>query len=165
LKGWKNVSQKHRNTKAKNQVNKKKRHAAGRKQRQTWAWLGVGAAAIVIMVAALILIPRLTANPQISVDQAYQKYKQGAFFLDVRAQAEWDQAHIANSTLIPLDDLPGHFSDLPKDRDIVVVCLTGHRALEGVTLLRNAGFSRATCLTGGLTAWKAAGYPLEDSNP
>jgi rhodanese-related sulfurtransferase len=32
-------------------------------------------------------------------------------------------------------------------------------------MLRNAGFSRATCMTGGLTAWKAAGYPLEGNNP
>jgi hydroxyacylglutathione hydrolase len=64
-----------------------------------------------------------------------------------------------------LADLQNHLNKLPNDRDIVVVCLSGHRSEEGVTMLRNAGFTRATCMSGGLTAWKAAGYPLEGSNP
>ena len=125
----------------------------------------MGFAAVVIIVAAILLIPKISGFPHISVVQAYQKYQQGAFFLDVRSQEEWDQVHIANSTLIPLAELQNRLTELTKDRDIVVVCLSGHRSEEGVTMLRNAGFSRATCLTGGLTAWKAAGYPLEGSNP
>jgi rhodanese-related sulfurtransferase len=64
-----------------------------------------------------------------------------------------------------LDVLQSRLSELPFDRDIVVVCLSGHRSKEGMTLLQRAGFSRASCMTGGLTAWKAAGYPLEGSNP
>ena len=136
-----------------------------RKQNQLWKWIGVGFAAVVIIVAAILLIPKITGFPHISVAQAYQKYQQGAFFLDVRSQEEWDQVHIANSTLIPLAELQNRLTELTKDRDIVVVCLSGHRSEEGVTMLRNAGFSRATCMTGGLTAWKAAGYPLEGSNP
>jgi rhodanese-related sulfurtransferase len=159
------LSAKHKNLNSKRQEYKKKRYKASRKQKQTWMWLGVGVAAIIIIVAAVVLVPKIAGNPQISVTQAYQKYQQGAFFLDVRTQAEWDQAHIANSTLIPLDELQSHINELPMGQDIIVVCLTGHRSEEGVTLLRDAGFSRARCMTGGLTAWKAAGYPLEGSNP
>jgi rhodanese-related sulfurtransferase len=136
-----------------------------RKQNQLLKWGGLGIAAIVIIVVLILLIPKITGNIHISVAQAYQKYQQGAFFLDVRSQEEWDQVHIANSTLIPLDELQNRLSELPNDRDIVVVCLSGHRSEEGVTILRNAGFSRASCMTDGLTAWKAAGYPLEGSNP
>jgi rhodanese-related sulfurtransferase len=109
--------------------------------------------------------PKTTRSTEISAIQAYQKYQEGAFFLDVRTQAEWEQMHIAKSSLIPLDELQNRLSELPRDRDIVVVCLSGHRSKEGMTILQQAGFSRATCMTGGLTAWKEAGYPLETLTP
>jgi rhodanese-related sulfurtransferase len=144
---------------------KQQQYRKARRQNQLWKWLGLGFAAIVIIVAAILLIPKITGDVHISVAQAYQKYQQGAFFVDVRSQEEWDQVHIANSTLIPLDELQNRLNELPNDRDIVIVCLSGHRSEEGVTILRNAGFSRATCMSGGLTAWKAAGYPLEGRNP
>ena len=136
-----------------------------RRLNQRWKWIGLGFAVIVIVIASILLIPKVFGNAHISVALAYQKYQQDAFFLDLRSQEAWDEVHIANSTLIPLDELQTRLSELPKDHDIVVVCLSGHRSEEGVSMLRNAGFSRATCMTGGLSVWKAAGYPLEGNNP
>jgi rhodanese-related sulfurtransferase len=158
------MSQKRKLSNSKLSISKKQQHHKARRRNQLWKWISLGFTAVVI-VAAIILIPKFSGVPHISVAQAYQKYQQGAFFLDVRSQEEWDQVHIANSTLISLDELPNKLGELPNDRDIVVVCLSGHRSQEGVTILRKAGFSRATCMTDGLTAWKAAGYPLEGSNP
>jgi rhodanese-related sulfurtransferase len=158
------MAKKHKQLKSKAIGNKKKLRKA-RKKNQQWKWIGIGIAAVVTLVAVIILVPKITGAAHISATQSYQKYQQGAFFLDVRSQEEWEQAHIANSTLIPLDELQNRLGELPKDQDIVVVCLTGHRSEEGMNILRNAGFSRATCMTDGLTAWKAAGYPLEGSNP
>jgi rhodanese-related sulfurtransferase len=156
----------HRPSKSKPSGSKKQQqYRKARRQNQLLKWIGLGFTAVVIIVAVILLIPKISGNAHISVAQAYQKYQQGAFFLDVRSQEEWDQVHIATSTLIPLDELQNRLSELPKDHDIVVVCLSGHRSEEGVTMLRNIGFSRANCMTGGLTAWKAAGYPLEGSNP
>ncbi len=68
---------------------------------------------------------------------------------------------IPGSQLIPLDELPNRLDALPRDKDIVVVCRSGNRSKEGTTILRQAGFSRATCMSGGLKAWAAAGYPVE----
>jgi len=144
---------------------KQQQYRKARKQNQLLKWIGLGIGVVIIVFVAILLIPKITGNTHISVAQAYQKYHQGAFFLDVRSQEEWDQVHIANSTLIPLDELQNRLSELPNARDIVVVCLSGHRSEEGVMILRNAGFSRASCMTDGLTAWKVAGYPLEGSNP
>ena len=156
----------HRPSKSKPSGSKKQQqYRKARRQNELLKWIGLGFTVIVIILAVILLIPKISGNAHISVAQAYQKYQQSAFFLDVRSQEEWDQVHIAHSTLIPLDELPNRLSELPKDHDILVVCLSGHRSEEGVTMLRNAGFSRATCLIGGLTAWKAAGYPLEGSNP
>ena len=153
----------------------KKRHSTGstssssdshsrrkdRKQNLNGLWIGLG---IVILVAAAFLLfrPKSTLPTEISATQAWEKYQQGAFFLDVRTQQEWDQGHIAKSTLIPLDDLQDRLSELPRDQDIVVICRSGARSKEGAAILRQAGFTRVTCMTGGLQAWVAAGYPLSN---
>lgn len=142
-----------------------KRPHKAHKQNRAWIWAGLGLTALVILVVAILFWPKSTQATEISAAQAYQKYQQGAFLLDVRSQAEWDQVHIANSTLISLDELQSHLDELPRDRDIVVVCLSGRRSEEGMNILQQAGFARAACMTGGLTDWKAAGYPLEGSNP
>ena len=145
---------------------KQQQYHKAHKQNQLLKWIGLGiGVVIIVVVASILVIPKISGDAHISVAVAYQKFQQGAFFLDVRSQEEWNQVHIANSTLIPLDELQNRLSELPKDHDIVVVCLSGHRSEQGVTMLRSAGFSRATCMTGGLTSWKAAGYPLEGSNP
>jgi hydroxyacylglutathione hydrolase len=105
--------------------------------------------------------PATTGVPtEISSAQAYQKYQQGTFFLDVRTQEEWDQTHLANSVLIPLDQLASRLSEVPQDQDVVVICRSGRRSKEGMTLLRNAGYARVSSMSGGLLAWQAAQYPL-----
>ena len=113
-----------------------------------------------------ILLIRPGAKPvEITPAQAYTKYLQGAFFLDVRSQEEWDQFHIAKSILIPLDQLQNRLTEIPKDQDIVVVCLSGHRSLSGTTILQQAGFTHVSCLSGGLQAWMSANYPIEKVTP
>ena len=130
----------------------------------TWLWVLLGIS--VVAVAAFFLFrPAASTSSEISVAQAYQKLQQGAFFLDVRSQAEWDQMHIAKSTLIPLDQLSSRLGEVSKEQDVVVICRSGVRSKEGMTILRNAGYTRAVCMTGGLIAWKAAGYPLDGTNP
>jgi len=135
-----------------------------RKQNLSWLWVALGVATLAVTVFLLFRCTRALPTG-ISVAQAYEKHQQGAVFLDVRSQEEWNQVHIAKSILIPLDELQGRVSELPRDQDIVVVCASGVRSKEGVTILRQAGFSRASCMSGGLQAWEAAGYPLDRSTP
>jgi rhodanese-related sulfurtransferase len=94
---------------------------------------------------------------EISVANAFTKYQQGAFFLDVRTQEEWNEFHAPNSTL---DQLPSRLNELPKDKEIVVVCRSGNRSQQGRDILLNAGFTKVTSMTGGLSEWRAAGYPI-----
>ena len=137
------------------------RHHGARQQNRKGWWIGLAVAFVVIAGAVILLLRSKSSLPsEIQPAQAYDMYQNGAYFLDVRTQAEWDQGHIARSTLIPLDSLPGRLSDLPRDQDIVVICRSGVRSKEGAAILRQAGFTRVTCMTGGLQAWVAAGYPL-----
>ena len=129
-----------------------------------WLWvvLGIG---VVAVVAFFVLQTAGSAPTEIAAAQAYQKYQQGVFFLDVREQSEWDQGHLTKSTLIPLSQLSSRLSEVPKDQDVVVICRSGVRARQGASILRNAGYTRAVSMTGGLLAWKAAGYPFEGNGP
>jgi rhodanese-related sulfurtransferase len=100
-------------------------------------------------------------SSEISVSEAFTKYQNGTFVLDVRTQEEWDDFHAPNSTLIPLDQLASRLNELPRDREIVVVCRSGNRSQQGRDILLNAGFEQVTSMTGGLNEWRASGYPVE----
>lgn len=97
---------------------------------------------------------------EISVDEAYQMYQDGTFVLDVRTQEEWDEYHVPNTTLIPLDELPNRVSEVPQGQKIVVICRSGNRSDDGRDILRQAGYD-ATSVTGGVKEWYAKGYPIE----
>ncbi len=121
------------------------------------------AAAIFIYFLAITAQPNATSTAlpaEISVDEAYAKYPNGAFFLDVRTQEEWDQFHAPQSTLIPLDQLASRVNEVPRDRPIVVVCRSGNRSQQGRDILLQAGFTQVTSMAGGLTEWRSKGYPV-----
>jgi rhodanese-related sulfurtransferase len=124
----------------------------------------------ILLVAALVIYIILqssggsstTALPrEISVEEAYSKYQSGAFVLDVRTLEEWNEFHAPNTTFIPLDELPSRLSEVPQDKEIVVVCRSGNRSQQGRDILLNAGFKQVTSMTGGLNEWRSKGYPIE----
>ncbi len=96
----------------------------------------------------------------VSVDEAFEMYQGGAFVLDVRTQEEWDEYHAPNTALIPLEQLPARINEVPKDKEILVVCRSGNRSQEGRDILLAAGYN-ATSMTGGLKEWYGKGYPIE----
>lgn len=139
----------------------------------TSAFRRPGAQIAVLLVVALVIYLILqmsgrstnaaaTSLPkEISVSEAYSKYQQGAFFIDVRTQEEWNEYHAPNTSLVPLDQLPARLNEIPRDREIVVVCRSGNRSQQGRDILLNAGFTNVTSMQGGLNEWRASGYPIE----
>ncbi len=123
--------------------------------------------ALVIVLLVLWSNYRRNDNPsaalpaEISVSEAYNKYQNGAYVLDVRTQEEWNDFHAPNTTLIPLDQLPSRLDEIPRDREIVVVCRSGNRSQQGRDILLNTGFQQVTSMQGGLNEWRASGYPVE----
>jgi rhodanese-related sulfurtransferase len=123
-------------------------------------WITLAILVFAGAAAYLLLRPPDALPSEVQAAQAYDLYQGGALFLDVRTQQEWDQGHVSRSVLIPLNSLESRLNELPRNQDIVVVCRSGARSREGATLLRRHGFARVTCLTGGIQAWAAAGYPV-----
>ena len=78
------------------------------------------------------------------MEEALAKRDSGAFILDVRQPEEWNEFHAPNTTLIPLDQLATRLNEVPRDRQVVVVCRSGNRSQQGRDILRNAGFEQVT---------------------
>ncbi|MCZ2121874.1 MAG: rhodanese-like domain-containing protein [Anaerolineales bacterium] len=100
----------------------------------------------------------------VSVDQALQMYQNGALVLDVSWPAEWDEYHIPNALLIPLDQLYNRLNEIPKDKTILVVSRSETSAQQARELLTSAGL-QAVSLSGSLSAWYEKGYPIEGAPP
>jgi rhodanese-related sulfurtransferase len=73
--------------------------------------------------------------------------------LDVREPWEHDICHIADAQLMPMQEIPARWNELPRDRAIVVMCHHGMRSLQVANYLRHAGLADVYNLKGGIAAW------------
>lgn len=98
-------------------------------------------------VSAEKLLERITAG-------------KGDFVLvDVRVPKDktYDQGHLPGAIYIPFRDAakPENLAKLPKDKDIILYCNTGHEENKVLTALRMLGY-RAYALKWGYMSWKTA---------
>ena len=78
-----------------------------------------------------------------------------AHFVDVRMPWEVAQAPAGDSVNIPLNQLPQHVDQLPRDVDhLVIICAHGNRSLMATHWLRQNGFATAQSLMGGMASWR-----------
>jgi phage shock protein E len=66
----------------------------------------------------------------------------GALLVDVRSREEVRDRPVAGAVNVPIDELSGRLSELPRDRPVVVFCHSGARAGAATLILRKAGFRR-----------------------
>jgi rhodanese-related sulfurtransferase len=86
-----------------------------------------------------------------------------AFLLDVRTQSEWEQdGHLEDATLIPHTELESRESELPDDKDslILLYCGSGNRSQTASQTLVDMGFTNLMELEVGITGWKNADKPV-----
>jgi sulfur-carrier protein adenylyltransferase/sulfurtransferase len=77
------------------------------------------------------------------------------FLVDVREPNEYEIVSIPGATLIPKDQfLTGAaLEKLPQDKRIVLHCKSGARSAEALAVVKNAGFSDAVHVGGGVLSW------------
>jgi len=73
--------------------------------------------------------------------------------LDVREAWEREAARLPGTVDIPMMEIPQRLAELPRDREIVVMCHGGVRSLKVAHFLARNGFSRLANLSGGIHAW------------
>ena len=96
---------------------------------------------------------------QTAVSKAYSQ------FIDVRTIEEYTGGHAARAVNIPLDTLSTRLDALEKNEPIYVICQTGSRSKAAADILKGAGFNNVLNVTGGTSAWQAAGLPMETTSP
>jgi NADPH-dependent 2,4-dienoyl-CoA reductase/sulfur reductase-like enzyme/rhodanese-related sulfurtransferase len=93
------------------------------------------------MVAAGVLRGDMPLSHWDSVD--------GGFLLDVREQFELAVEDVPGAVNIPLGQLRSRLDELPRDREIHVVCRSGQRAYYATRMLMHNGFD-ASVVSGGM---------------
>ncbi len=97
----------------------------------------------------------------ISVQETHRLVSEGVFLLDVRSQEDWDDGLVPEAVLIPLAELENRIDEIPDGVQIIVMCSSGYKSLEGVDILLDAGFGDVFSMKGGFKEWVKAGFEVE----
>jgi uncharacterized membrane protein YdjX (TVP38/TMEM64 family)/rhodanese-related sulfurtransferase len=122
------------------------------------------------LLAAVALLPRLVrklrARPKLEVLDLKRQLDAGedVLLLDVRTASEFtgEWGHVRDARSLPLEELPQRMDELDghKQRPIRLICRTDRRSAQAARLLADAGFTDAQVIRGGMTAWRANGWPV-----
>ncbi len=123
-------------------------------------------AALVLILGLLLrtwIAPRLSGIQEVGTQEAIRLLNHDdTVVVDVRLDKEFKTGHILDAVNIPLGALDSRVRELDKAKshNVIVVCQTGNRSLQGARILRKHGFEHVYNLKGGMTAWINAGLPV-----
>lgn len=98
----------------------------------------------------------------INSDEAKKMLDTGEYvLLDVRTQEEYDEKHIPNSVLVPIDktDVEPFKTEVQKiltdkDAKIIVYCMSGFRSDIAAKAMSTLGYKTLYNMTDGIQGWK-----------
>jgi rhodanese-related sulfurtransferase len=93
---------------------------------------------------------------EISVAELAERLDASAVVVDVRQPEEYLGGHVPGAVLIPLNDVPDRYGELPTDREVLVVCRSGGRSYVASEFLVANGV-QAVNVAGGTLAWIESG--------
>jgi rhodanese-related sulfurtransferase len=87
---------------------------------------------------------------------------EGALLVDVRERAEVAQVafDVPDLVVMPLSEFEQRFAELPRDRELVMVCETGARSLKATYFLMYQGYTCVANMDGGINKWASKGFPI-----
>ena len=88
---------------------------------------------------------------------------EGAVLVDVREPGEiasiaFDAPDILH---IPMSELEQRWSEVPKNREVVLVCQVGARSLKATYFLQYHGYTQVSNMAGGIKKWVRKGFPVK----
>ena len=92
---------------------------------------------------------------EIDVAEAKRIMDEGspASLIDVREPYECAIGTIQGSTNIPMNTIPQHLENIPKEGPLLIYCHHGGRSMQVTHFLRQNGFENAINVGGGIDAW------------
>lgn len=98
---------------------------------------------------------------RIDVDEASRRAGDGGVLVDVRERNEWAGGTAPGALTIPFHQLQSEAGSLDRERPVALICDAGNRSAIGAGLLESMGFVDLINVTGGMSAWRQAGLPVE----
>jgi rhodanese-related sulfurtransferase len=83
----------------------------------------------------------------------------GIYLLDVREDDEWAAGHAPDAVHVRLSELSARGDEIPRDRDVYVICRSGARSGYAAQALAGAGWTTVN-VSDGMTGWAVAGRPM-----
>ena len=109
--------------------------------------------------------PSSSSVPVITPADAAAAVREGtAIIIDVREPKEWESGVAAPAYLLPLSDLKAtrkkwaHVLAEAKDKQVILYCRSGGRAVQAAAILAKEGFAVANA--GGFNDWLTAKLPI-----
>ncbi|MFQ3648279.1 MAG: rhodanese-like domain-containing protein [Anaerolineae bacterium] len=98
----------------------------------------------------------------ISLDDYLTQFKNADYYLiDVREADEYADGHLPGTVNLPLSELEQRYSEIRRDKPIVLVCARGGRSAQAAEYLAYLGYQNLYNLEGGTLGYMQAGHPLE----
>lgn len=95
--------------------------------------------------------------------------KEDFVLLDVRTLEEYEEMHLENALLLPVQELSqetltsiGLGEDV-KDKEIVLYCRSGARSQTAYNVMKSLGYTNIKSVAGGMIHWQEDQYPLTES--
>ena len=83
----------------------------------------------------------------------------GIYLIDVREDDEWAAGHAPHAVHVRLGELSARTAEIPRDREVYVICRSGARSAYAAQALSGAGWSTVN-VADGMTGWAVAGRPM-----
>ena len=113
---------------------------------------------IILAIIVAYLIVRFSLNKRfqsVPVDQLadWVRADGNRLVVDVREVQEYQGGHIPGSINVPLSGLTGHTGNIPKDKDVALICRSGNRSMQAARILKKNGYQRIWNVTRGMSGW------------
>ncbi len=92
----------------------------------------------------------------INVQQAGEKFRQGALLVDIRDPQSFEAAHVAGAFHLTNGTLNSFMANADMDQPVLVLCYHGNSSKGAAQYLINQGFDQVYSVDGGFDAWRIA---------
>jgi rhodanese-related sulfurtransferase len=95
----------------------------------------------------------------VSPTKAKQAQDAGAVLIDVRESSEYRSGHAPGARHISVQVIERRLGEIPKEREIIVVCQSGMRSQRAAEILSSNGY-KVLNVSGGMIGWQRAGLKV-----
>lgn len=111
------------------------------------------------------------APHEISPGEVVKKVRsnEDVVLLDVRTLEEYEEIHLENALLLPVQELSEQtlnkigLGDNAKDKEIILYCRSGARSQTAYNIMKSLGYTNIKSVAGGMIHWQEDKYPLTES--